>query len=336
MRYSSEKSSSAELEKGTKAAGLSEPPVDSKINSSRTPSKPIYRQAPDQGSDRFKILFWLGSLLALSMPVFIALELSPSLFPGSFSSYSFSSEEATSGLEGLTPFKIQVKNGSSYAKVASDIWLDPQSGKNFLVSFLVNLQGFPPNGIRQNIITKYQADREPYPGWSVAIKNLGTSLRLQVYWQGLQGKGGWYSFEDLGLSLGRWYSISLVKTDTGEILLTVEDASENNIRFAGGLAIPEVGNPISSTSFVIGSSREGKRAFRGEVAQVLVAHPEELPSNRSQLLQLLQGGGSALLESLKPKEVGFWLNQNGRDGSRFRRDVQLRGSVAKATVERTQ
>jgi len=318
MSSRSENGADTTLDKIT-SSGKNDPSEESKIKAQSS-----NRLEEEEQPEKFKILFWLGSLFALTVPVLIALEISPTLFPESFSSVDSSFTLKESASEDEVPFFIQVKNGASFAKVASDAALDPKLGGNFLLSFLVNLKEFPPAGVRQNILTKYQADQEPYPGWSVAIRNLGTSIRLQVYWQGPEGEGGWYAFEDLGLKLGEWYSLGVLKTNRGELVLTVEDPHSGEIRFAGGTSVHDVGTPKSSAALVIGSSREGKRAFRGELAQVFIAHPENTPSSREKTLDLLKGGGPSLVKKLNVEEVGFWLNGSGQDGSRFQRPIQLK------------
>ena len=162
-----------------------------------------------------RVVYYLGlGLVIFSLPIIIAIIVSPYLFPNSFVSDTvrlLPLEEYQDETQlDSSPKVISVNSGASYARVASDLKLDPEKDRNFLVSFLVRFDAFPLERNRHNILTKYEAEIKPYPGWSIAVGNFGTSLRPQVYWRSADGSGGWHSFDDIELTTKRWYSFSLI------------------------------------------------------------------------------------------------------------------------------
>ena len=279
-----------------------------------------------------KHLYYLGlGLLLICLPVVLVILVSPYLFPGSFVSDAVnfipSTEDVNLTKLDSTPKAIKVSKGASFAQLKSDIALDPAADENFLVSFLVKFQEFPGSNIRQNILTKYAAETKPYPGWAIAICNLSTSLRLQVYWQGLEGRGGWHSYDDVSLDTDKWYGLTLILKKDKSLLLLVEDISKNEVTFAGGMPIGKIVLPSSESDIVLGSNRFGPQAFKGEVAQILFAYPEKVADERAGLISLVKGGPPSIVSKLSRDEINLWISESGKDKSRFQREVTLVGNA---------
>lgn len=302
--------------------------------------------------------------LAIALPLLSFSILAPSLFPQSVgrNTLSFQVADFDSGLFGIEQVQlgllklkfvdevlayesqparvIQVDRGASYATVDADSWLDPAEKTAFLLSFFVKFERLPREGMRHSIVSKFDGRNKPFPGWSIALKRRKTSLRPEVYLRSSEGKGGWFVFDSYPFETEHWYILSVVIVPEGYIsfyvqhvgsqaqIATQKDQQMQQVVFAGGYPTEELKAPFTVAPLVLGARRRAEKAFLGEVAQVLVAGPKDLPRNINETKELLNGGGPYIVSRLENDEVFLWIGEQGKDQSQFGRTIRFSGKAS--------
>ncbi len=246
-----------------------------------------------------------------------------------------------------TPKVITVGSGVAFAAVDSYPELDAAVDRNFLVSFLVRFDDLPEATYRHNLIAKYARNKRPYPGWAIGVHRRETSLRVEAYWRDSKGAGGWFPFDSVSLEPGKWYAISLVIEPRSSLAIYVQDVNaafggtqsdsvavagklhtDSAVKFEGGHDISNIGVPATNAEMVLGATRQGKEGFRGNVALVLLARPEDLGSSVEEIRSVLDGGPSHIVKKLDAQDVSLWITDSGEDESRFASQIKLLGQAS--------
>lgn len=214
-------------------------------------------------------------------------------------------------------------------KFVSAEGFDPAPGKAFLVAFTLRFNQLPKEQERQKIVFKYRTEKPPYPGWAFGVRRSSGVIRPQLYWQPVNGGGGWFTFEQFPFVDNQLYTF-IVLARPGEYLsLYVEkvtpapkqtgflQAPAPSVEFAGGYSLASIGTPATSAPLGVGSesSRSGPR---NEVQELLVAHPETSPASIDEAKAWLDGGIEAITKRIGENNIMLWL-KDGRDHSRFNR-----------------
>lgn len=237
--------------------------------------------------------------------------------------------------------------GTSFAFVKGE-GLDPEEDELFLVSFMLRFDTLPLVGKRNNIVAKYERDRQPYPGWAVAVHRLSTSVRPEVYWRGEDGKGGWLTFADVEFLPNRWYAMSVVARPGKMISVYIQALAPHDhagarsasgwvqvgdvleplgdVIFAGGHDISGLQTPRTVSDLQVGAKARGKTAFRGDIAHLLISTPTELSLSIDNLRTALSGGPLTIRRLFAADDVQLWIGDSGRDESRFARLVETAGA----------
>ncbi len=289
----------------------------------------------------------LFSILGFSIPIVCALHFGPQLFesampPSEYVRGSLASPEQGGGLrtaeDGELPVTDPQEAQSAYRSVASDDSLDPGADRYFLVSVDFKIASLPKMGRRQKLISKYASGGSPNPGWALAIRRLNTSTRPEIYWQNKDGKGGWYTFDNVRFERNQWYSLTLVARD-GDLLslyiqqLTTQGQNELSeegdepselgvgAKFIGGYNLD--GQLLTPTAAALEFSApvSENNEFRGEVRNILLAQPRDIPQRHEKLRSFLEGGAGEIASRFEPGEVSLFIDENGRDTSAAQRAV---------------
>ncbi|MCB0344666.1 MAG: hypothetical protein KDD66_06100 [Bdellovibrionales bacterium] len=249
--------------------------------------------------------------------------------------------------KGNMPKVITVGSGVAFASINSYPELDAAVDKNFLVSFLVRFDELPDTTYRHNLIAKYARNKRPYPGWAVGVHRRATSLRVEAYWRDAKGAGGWFPFDSISLTPKKWYAVSLVIQPRNSLAIYVQDVgapfespqsgvlsfgeklrTNAPAKFEGGYDISEIGVPATNAELVLGATRQGKEGFRGNVALVLLARPDDLGKSVEEHVRILDGGPSHIVGKLRPEDVSLWITESGSDESRFQSKIELSGQAS--------
>lgn len=298
------------------------------------------------------------SIVGFAIPIFCALELAPRVFH--FKTNSPSERLAAAGYPWASSDSKTVEDPSQnqdapsgIRSVATDADLDPKPGKYFVASVVLTMTAPPRTGKRQKFLWKYGGATKANPGWALAIRRFSTSIRPEVYWQGEDGKGGWFVFDRVRLRHNRWFALTLVAkagefmsmyvqevglpagSDAAPAAETAQDTDDPMLAdeplFLGGYALPGVVVSPSTEPLSLAPRVFDSGDFRGSVRSLLVASPDRLPKNRDRLIGLLSGGPDEIAGRLAEGELGIWVRDDGLDHSARARVIQSEHAGAAAT-----
>ena len=231
---------------------------------------------------------------------------------------------------------LSISSGRSYVSVPTADNLKPRSDKNFIVSSLIRFEAFPQKGNRHTFVSKYDGKKYPYPGWAFALHNLGTSMRPEIYWRGVSGRGGWYAFERVRLREKRWYSFSIVSRPRDYLSLYLQPFHKTSagsleptgdVVFLGGYDVRRVQLEKTSSELLLGAVRTGKKAFSGYLGRFLLAAPRAIPNNIRETRELVDGGPAKLVANIKGEDLLLWIAGRGIDESPYARNLTLVGKA---------
>ncbi|MDD2942896.1 MAG: hypothetical protein PHC51_08035 [bacterium] len=186
---------------------------------------------------------------------------------------------------------LLISGSGSYAKLPHSRILEPGNDTWNVVSFLVKPISLPSEGHRVNILSKYVAEQQPYPGWAFAFRRVGSFVRPELYWQDRDGHGGWLTFERLSLSVERWHGFFLIVQPGQYVSLYSQDYGEEvpgglglkyreraaEVNFLGGYPLTDYNEVQTEAPLVIGTSAGRKEGYVGEIAAVTFSQLSSLP-----------------------------------------------------------
>lgn len=235
---------------------------------------------------------------------------------------------------------------SDFLTINSDSNLDPSADNFFIVSSYIKIDELPKQGRRQKIIGKY-LDQAPYSGWALGIKRLSTSVRPEVYFQGI-GKepSAWYTFEKVKFKKKHWYAITVVfkkseavnlfleeisnpselKLGTeknNEELIAVAEAKEQEFQeplFLGGYNFLDIGFKSTSANMDFAPTIMENGEFKGEISDLLIINTKELNFSKNALIKIIKGGPQKLASNFNSENIVFWASKEG-DKSKYQRQV---------------
>lgn len=210
------------------------------------------------------------SVVGFLTPICLALVISPFLFDHSRPNSHLTPEEISQQYararldpdstdaqgqgEGEPPLELAP---ASFKEVNDAREIDPGDKYAFVVSAKVRFSQLPEVGKRERLFFKYAVNQKPYSGWALALRRWPGSVRPEVYWRDSQGKGGWYTFGDVNLNEGQWYSFTFVVEEGVALSMYISPYSEQQPHlplskaFVGGVSIAEVSQPKSLDSLFI-------------------------------------------------------------------------------------
>lgn len=259
---------------------------------------------------------------------------------------------------------LRLDHQPSNARVESDSALDPASGENFLISFLVRIERFPPPKERVNLVAKYRGDMSPYPGWAISFFRRKNSLRPELYWRCQDGKGGWLSFDRLAVEPSRFYAVTLLGRPEKFVGVYLQDVDQHlsinqnsaqrqqnlqvrkeegtealetaDVMYLGSYDTSEICIPQTDAGLLIGSPKTNNFVLEGNLGLLLIASPHRIPETPDDMKKFLSGGSLALVKKLKSDEINLWVSGRGKDESRFRRPIELTGAASWEDVRKNQ
>jgi hypothetical protein len=228
--------------------------------------------------------------------------------------------------------------GSNFPAVESDAFLDPKPSGVFIVAVEVSVDEAPAVGKQAKFLYKYAADTPPYPGWAIGLRTYETSVRPEIYWQSADGQGGWYTFDEVHLKRGLWYVFSLVASEklislylqegvgrerSGEKVAAnaPRQSSEASLHFLGGYDTGELSLPRSDGKLYFRSSASTEGSSHSAVGQVLICQTQTLSMTSEGIRSMLSGGVRKMAAVLAPDEISLWIDETGKDRSRFERPI---------------
>jgi len=255
----------------------------------------------------------LLSLLLFSIPVAIAMYLSPSVFESSKiqldSNYNYSNPIDEKDFE----------SSKSYIEIESNKSLEPSSDKLFVSSITFSVPSSIEEGESVKFFTKYNADKKPYVGWGLRLKKTAGTIRPEVYWQGVKSRGGWHSFAEIDLKYKEWNSITMIASDRNSISLYYQNLeSEDEAEYLGGFSINNIASPQNNGKLKLlhpVSSQKNNEIVIFDF--VLASIDKEIKS----IDAIISKGASALANKIPYDSISLWVDARGKDRSKYNRKL---------------
>lgn len=284
-------------------------------------------------------------LLGLLIPLLAVVFLGPKFISENSKTTASSIAEASSASRSTSDSPASEINdqSSSYAVISSDPHLDPESGKTFLISVSFRFDALPPVGTRLKIVSKYDSSTMPYPGWAIGIARQVASTRPVIYWRDTQGKGDWFYFDDLIITPGARYVLTVVVNPGKSLALFgghapigvgdepasesqsgSESAPSDSLRFLGAYEAPSADAPVTKANLYFGARGAHKSFFDGDVSSILMASGFTYPKKRPAALKLFSLTPDALRSHLQENEIALYVSGKGKDESPYSRTITYR------------
>lgn len=236
---------------------------------------------------------------------------------------------------------------NDFLTINSDLKLDPSADNFFIVSSYIKIDELPKQGRRQKIIGKY-LDQTPNSGWALGIKRLNTSVRPEVYFQGIVHEpNAWYTFEKVKFKRKHWYAITVVfnkskavnlfleeianpfelklETEKSESeLIPAAEAREQELQeptFLGGYNFSDVVYKSTSANMDFAPAVMENGEFKGQISDLLIINTKELNFSKDALIKIIKGGPQKLAGNFDSESIVFWASKEG-DKSKYQRQFQ--------------
>lgn len=246
-------------------------------------------------------------------------------------------------------FRFLISSRDAFISVDSDPMLDPgESDSCFIVSFDFSYRTLPPVGVRQKLIAKYDKDHQPYDGWAIAFNRRKTSLRPEIYLRSTDGRGGWFVFDDVVLSPGAVYSLTLFVSrregislfiqhrGTEDVLRAKIGSSElqglkpsfdGNAIFLGGHRIADIEAVQTTAPLRFGAFVEERVPFLGSIGNVLIAQARGARLPAMSELTSVKNARETFTATLTPEQIELLVSTTAEDSSPRSRALKLSGNA---------
>lgn len=304
------------------------------MGEAKTPgAKPSKRGSAERSDFQNVIRVGIFCCLGVSLPVVFAVVLAPMIFSKQQPfehEYSRQRLAAGSGVEApvvLEPPALLERD--RFSEIVHARHVDPTGDSVFVVSAKVRFAKLPDVGQRERIFFKYAVRESPYAGWALALKRWATTMRPEVYWRDAAGNGGWYTFGELNVSQGQWYTftfiaendeaLSMYVSPDGDSAAEAGSDPEGLSHFLGGVSLEKVSLPRSSDSLYLAPVSRNALAAQQDSVQ----HPVEIdefviaeltPERYASLKARLKGRVQQLQGTLEAAEIKLRVSpENMRD-----------------------
>lgn len=252
---------------------------------------------------------------------------------------------------------FRVQGRGSFVEIPDHPSLNPgrDGNRDFLVALWFRVAEVAADQ-RTVLLVKYDRDKSPHSGYAVALNrdDGSNSIRPEIYWQDLEGRGGWLPFPDIVAKAHDW-QLLLVSFCDGRYLGVhhgvysadasglVGKAAMSSPEVLGGYDLVEIGPPVSSSPLFVGPPHLS--GVQARIAVFGIARPEGLTAKLSQVAHQMfavprdsVGGVSAALSVLPRADWSLLLDGQLVDHGPFGHVITPRGGrtqkLAKAVLKK--
>ena len=183
--------------------------------------------------------------------------------------------------------------------------LNPEQGKDFILTSWFKFRKLPQDGERAILITKYDATSAYKQGYGFAIeKNSSTGYRGSVFWQDINNNGRWYTFGEIPLVTNKWFMFTISYTSNKHLALhyTYELDNEVITKLSGAYKVTAM--PASQSSFRIGSLVS--QIFDGRIGTVSILKLNNTENDLENIINENFNNPQTIPDMYKKDEVEFW------------------------------
>ena len=251
----------------------------------------------------------LAFVLAFTLPLYFIFALKDGAL---FGSSPWELEEAVSFVRG---------GDSLCVEHATD--LNPQSGRDFLISGWFKLKELPRAEKRMFLLSKLSNDRQ-MNGYVLALERDGDLVRPAVFWRDANGRGSWRSFSDISIAPNVWFMLSLSFYE-GRFLgvhFAIRQAEQKiQPHLVGGYELSEEVLPSSESQLCTGMV--GSSGYRGSLGLLSIFSPRGLSKKLNRVVKDLARRPASLPREFSLDE-NVLLVKDGQADSSTRGHVVLR------------
>lgn len=241
----------------------------------------------------------LVSVALCFVPVLLAPVVGAILFPNTIGKQLSSVDASSAVVDVPAPVEELLSDesgGISETSVPDAAWqavghskqFDPDSASDFVFSLRFRATGPAKLGKRKLFVKKYSQGQKKPVGWAFALKRFDTSVRPEFYINNESGKGEWFTFDAVNLEQGRWLQLFLVRRRDGSTGLLLRREGESSLKFLGGYDTSQLGLSENSAEMFVAPNLLDGADFKGEIAEIALIRPAELPRSEVKLTRLLQ------------------------------------------------
>ena len=212
---------------------------------------------------------------------------------------------------------FSVKLPGQSLRVFDENILNPEQGKDFIITSWFKFRKLPQDGEKAILITKYDATSAYKQGYGFAIeKNSSTGYRGSVFWQDINNNGRWYTFGEIPLVTGQWFMFTISYTSNKHLALhyTYEIDNEVITKLSGAYKVTAM--PASQSSFRVGSLVS--QIFDGRIGTVSILKLNNTENDLENIIKENFNNPQTIPSIYKNDEVVFWsiggendLSKNG-------------------------
>ncbi len=206
---------------------------------------------------------------------------------------------------------FSAKPGQSF-KIEDNNLLNPEEGKDFILTSWFKFRKLPKDGERAVLITKYDAKTAYKQGYALAVeKQASTGYRGSLFWQDIHNNGRWYTYGEIPLVTGKWFMFTASYTSNKYLALyyTHELNGEIITELIGAYKVSAT--PASKSDFKVGSLVS--RVFDGRVGTVSIIKPANVDKNLENIIKANFTKPRKFSKLYKKEDVALWTVGAGED-----------------------
>ena len=230
----------------------------------------------------------------------------------------------------IFPDSLVIATIGRFIRVVDSTHLDPEAGRDFIVSGWFNFRRLPSNGETMLLMTKFDAAAPSKSGYALALTRTGNIIRPTVYWRNVRGKGGWQEFSELTIEPKQWVMLSLSAhegTLLGVHAVTFDEKGKARVQVLGGIEFAAPIIPESEVSLVLGST--GPDSFLGKIGPFGVISEPGLWENLREVINQLAKTPNRLPSGVSAEGLRLWSLGAKKDSSPANRLIEAVGGKGK-------
>jgi hypothetical protein len=188
--------------------------------------------------------------------------------------------------------------------------LDPNPLADFILSVRFRATAPAKLSKRQLFARKYNQSEGRPIGWALALKRFDTSIRPELFINDKSGKGEWYTFDTVAVEPGRWLQLFLVRRKDGATGLMIKSEGDSQLRSLGGYDTSHIDLSDNPAELLLAPQLLDSPYFKGEIAEIALIRPLELPKSDSKVAKLLLEYSTAPDETFTGAEIKVLMRKD--------------------------
>jgi hypothetical protein len=238
-----------------------------------------------------------------------------------------SQDKETQEKDVLFPDALVVAGPNVFLDVKHSPALEPQPGKDFLISVWVKLKKLPETGESFVIFSKFDEKSAARKGYSFSLTMEQDKLRPGIYWRD-ENNGTWFTFSEVGIKPKTWNLFVISFRDekylglhTAQFVDGKGATDEAGVKLLGGYELTNKIFPQNKMDFQAGSFGSGK--FRGKIGPVGIFSSQSITKELDPILASFVENPTEVPDFFNTEDVALWLPHGKSDESGKNNSVSI-------------